>query len=952
MKRSLALVFAFFATFSLMVIQPEPEKAEASGGFTSLSRPVRMLDTRPSGDKVGGYDTSRQPYRLVVTGRDSIPAGTTAIAMNLTVTGTEANDFGGFATVYPCGGSVPTASNLNFVTGQTVANSVISPVASNGEVCIDIYGKAHVLVDVSGYFTSGFESLDQPVRFLDTRPTGDKVGGYEPGRTPYSLAVGGVNGVPAGVTAVAMNLTVTGTEANDFGGYATVYPCGGSVPTASNLNFTTGMTVANSVIAPVSSAGTICIDVYGKAHVLVDISGYFSSGFTSLSQPVRFLDTRPMSAPVGNYDLNSIGSYVLGVTGRDGVPAGATAVAMNLTVTSTQANDYGGYATVYPCGARPDASNLNFVSGQTVANSVVAPLSSAGQLCIDVYGLAHVLVDISGYLSADSSGGGGSSNVGTNALTFDLAGAAGVALVDEPVTRTVYRRDGRGKVQAFETSSNLLAVDESGGTRAATASGVADISRLLVAPDNKVYVLFDQRVNLSDTSLQCWPEWSSSGTPTMTGRWTAQVEIPVTSEWGTYTEYRQVECAPPCLLGQINPATGLVECIDNDLQSIWWNDWDSTSNSAIQFDDNGNIYYHGNDESGRGILRRYTNGVTTDLVNDNVRIDDYLVTGSGKIYITGTTNTTNDQWFRELSPVDGQVRPATEQILRGYVEWMTEFPDGRVYYSSSNNWANINAWDPATKASSTWLLDYDPNDTGPGSWSAACQEIPRRDLDTDGDGYNDTQEYGYTLCDFDQLSDRNPLAIPGCYTETPLTTQRFNWTSSQTVTVAIPGEVSRSTTNDFFCSQPGRLRLPLHRTIQGAVYGIAGEQWGSSSTTSVARYYPTPEVFTSSVVRATVALPILDYMLISGSDANEDYITTLFDLGEGTEIPIIGRGISGSNEEIEIYRMSVGSGNRVLFDGQRFSDSSYVIGSIDLSTGRYVASETGEQRLLDFQAFQ
>jgi len=35
-----------------------------------------------------------------------------------------------------------------------------------------------------------------------------------------------------------------------------------------------------------------------------------------------------------------------------------------------------------------------------VANSVVAPVSGSGEVCVYVYGSANVLVDVSGYLAA------------------------------------------------------------------------------------------------------------------------------------------------------------------------------------------------------------------------------------------------------------------------------------------------------------------------------------------------------------------------------------------------------------------------------------------------------------------------------------------------------------------------------------------------------------------------
>ncbi|MFM8528666.1 MAG: hypothetical protein ACKOD2_03140, partial [Ilumatobacteraceae bacterium] len=66
--------------------------------------------------------------------------------------------------------------------------------------------------------------------------------------------------------------------------------------------------------------------------------------------------------------LNSTGdTYELQVTAA-GNPNNVTAVALNVTVVDGEASSVGGYVTVFPCGERPDASNLNFVNGQTVPN--------------------------------------------------------------------------------------------------------------------------------------------------------------------------------------------------------------------------------------------------------------------------------------------------------------------------------------------------------------------------------------------------------------------------------------------------------------------------------------------------------------------------------------------------------------------------------------------------------
>ena len=376
---------------------PEPNV----GGLTALDSPVRLLNTRTSGTKVGALDGNGAAYELTVSGQSGIPAeDVVAVAMNVTVVDGEAGNAGGYVTVYPCG-TRPDSSNLNFVNGQTVPNAVIAPVSLFGKVCFYVYGKAHLLADVSGYFTAGFTSLSAPTRLLNTRISGVKVGQTDGTGTAYELTVAGQSGLPAAgsLSTVAMNVTVVDGEANDAGGYVTVYPCG-TRPDSSNLNFVNGQTVPNAVIASVSSAGKVCFYVYGKAHLLADVSGYFDNSLTALAAPVRLLNTRTSGIKVGKTDGTGV-AYDLTVAGASGLPgSGITSVALNVTVVDGEANDAGGYVTVYPCGTRPDSSNLNFVNGQTVPNAVIAPVSNDGHVCFYVYGKAHLLVDAAGYFSA------------------------------------------------------------------------------------------------------------------------------------------------------------------------------------------------------------------------------------------------------------------------------------------------------------------------------------------------------------------------------------------------------------------------------------------------------------------------------------------------------------------------------------------------------------------------
>ncbi len=84
-----------------------------------------------------------------------------------------------------------------------------------------------------------------------------------------------------------------------------------------------------------------------------------------------------------------------------GVPAGAAAVGLNVTITQPRV---GGYATLYPCGGPvPGTSNLNFAAGQTVAAFTVVQPGADGAVCLRASQAAHIIADVSGYVPAGST---------------------------------------------------------------------------------------------------------------------------------------------------------------------------------------------------------------------------------------------------------------------------------------------------------------------------------------------------------------------------------------------------------------------------------------------------------------------------------------------------------------------------------------------------------------------
>jgi hypothetical protein len=130
-----------------------------------------------------------------------------------------------------------------------------------------------------------------PQRYLDTRFDGG--GPFPPQGTigqffifdfgdPDYFAGGFPNEVPPGARAIACNLTVTGGTAN---GNLRAFPGNSDViPLVSNVNWTTGQTVANYAIVGAATpadgdfqaaVGLHNASTRGSVHVILDISGYF-----------------------------------------------------------------------------------------------------------------------------------------------------------------------------------------------------------------------------------------------------------------------------------------------------------------------------------------------------------------------------------------------------------------------------------------------------------------------------------------------------------------------------------------------------------------------------------------------------------------------------------------------------------------------------------------------------
>ena len=121
--------------------------------------------------------------------------------------------------------------------------------------------------------------------------------------------------------------------------------------------------------------------------------------------PARLLDTRDGTG--GNISaLSGQATTELKVAGVGGVPFGATAVVLNVTVDAPFTS---GFITAWPSGeAIPTVSNLNYVPGQTVPNLVTVKLGANGR--VNLYnseGYTQLVADVVGYYTATPPPSGG-----------------------------------------------------------------------------------------------------------------------------------------------------------------------------------------------------------------------------------------------------------------------------------------------------------------------------------------------------------------------------------------------------------------------------------------------------------------------------------------------------------------------------------------------------------------
>lgn len=378
--------------------------------------PCRLMETRAAYNFEGRTGAFGPPainaaetrtLNLPASNVCSIPSTAKAYVVNTTLI---PNGGGvGFATLFPAGEARPNVWTIRSPDGQIVANSAIVKAGTNGGISVYTSDRTDMLIDISGYYTdstavSGLAYYPTtPCRVIDTRadyrsPAGPFGPPAMAARQTRSFRFPATTycTVP---NASAYSVTITVVPPASLA-YLTAWPNGIAQPNVSSINSFSGRVLANSVIIPASSNGTIDVFTFDATDFIIDINGYYApdDGVNGLFYfPVTQCRASDSTVSGGAYaDDTTKSIQIPAVSGCTGIPTNARGYAIN--VTALPNGNPMPFLTAYPTGQpRPNASILNAFQGQIVSNSAIVPAGVNGAIDIYAFRRTDVVVEVSGY---------------------------------------------------------------------------------------------------------------------------------------------------------------------------------------------------------------------------------------------------------------------------------------------------------------------------------------------------------------------------------------------------------------------------------------------------------------------------------------------------------------------------------------------------------------------------
>ena len=333
-----------------------------------------------------------------------------------------------------------------------------------------------------------------------------------------------------------------------------------------------------------------------------------------------------------------------------------------------------------------------------------------------------------------------------------------------------------------QSGSKLLAVSTTGAVSDAISSGTAVVKDFYSAPNGNVYVVFESKVALT-----------TGGTT--------------------------------CLLAVVDVSTGVPTCVDSTLDSVSWGLGSNSNNgnSPIQLDTSGAVYYAGQVGS-TSVLRKAKNGIVSDLINDNVTLQDFIALPDGTVIVAGQTTSSQVKWLRRISVAGG-----LKNLNIGRVSTLWKFADGKVY---------AGLWDGffGFKRYSTDLDVLEEKSWISGTLNQGSQE-------------------SYFLVD-------GKGGISDCNSE--------NWTKNYA----------------SFCGFYGTALSSVFNVLGQKTFGLAGSS--GSTGRQLWQYYPTVERTNVTAIKSvTLAQQVNAMIILSGTSSTGSNILSLYDTSSKQETVVM-----------------------------------------------------------------
>ena len=280
----------------------------------------------------------------------------------------------------------------SIVAASLVASFAVANVAAESA---HAGARPAIVVDPAPGSTSRFVAVG-PLRLADTRKA--SCGCTHVDDHTIHVAVAGQQGAPDPIVAAAVTVTVVN---GPVAGFVTAYPSGTARPETSTVNMAASAVASNSAVVPVGSDGGIDLYADVTADIVVDVTGVFTTTtFATAGRfvpvaPRRLLDTRVSPG------VRVLPAASVTVPLPDGVPADATAVAVNVTSLDEFA---AGFVSGYAAGATP--ATTSFLNpdgtGGAKAAAVILPVSASGFTIATSAG-GDLVVDLVGWFTGASA---------------------------------------------------------------------------------------------------------------------------------------------------------------------------------------------------------------------------------------------------------------------------------------------------------------------------------------------------------------------------------------------------------------------------------------------------------------------------------------------------------------------------------------------------------------------